>query len=117
MKQVFTSNPNYSLKNPILQTQITFFLNANNRLNRIIWRSETSFAGTKDNVWGNEKRETWDLKGDANEYDLIRAFTHLALGNPADFKELYYILKEHDDVVFPCIKETLQQIKAKFDFD
>lgn len=112
MQQVFTSNPSYSSGNSILNTQITFLLNANNRLSRIFWCS-----GTKDQVWGNEERDTWNLEEDANENDLIRAFTHLALGNPADFKKLYYVLKEHDEVTFPCIEQTLKEIQKTFNFN
>ena len=49
--------------------------------------------------------------------DLIRVFTKLALGNPKDFKELYLTLKEHDEVTFPYIEETLKQVKELFNFD
>ena len=116
MQQVYISNPHYDLSNPILNTQITFHLNKQGRLSRIIWRYETSFGKPKEPTWGDETREAWDLEKDANQYDLIHAFRHLALGNPTDFKTLYFTLKEHDDIIFPCIEETLKQVKELYNF-
>lgn len=116
-QQLFTSNPNYDRSSQILDTKIIFLVNNKGRLNQIIWHYLTSFAGEKESTWGNEKQERWNLESDANEYDLMRAFKHLALGNPEDFKKLYYVLKEHDDVTFPCIEETLKEIQELFNFN
>lgn len=116
MQLLYQSNPSYDITDPILNTQLKFFVNNKGRLYRIVWYFETSFDGIREDAWGNEKRETWDLD-EANEYDLIRAFTELALKNPEDFKALYYTLKEHDDITFPCIQETLQQIQKTFNFN
>lgn len=117
MQQVYQSNPSYNITDSILNTQIKFFVSNEGRLYRIVWYFETDFDGIREHAWGNEKRETWNLDEDGNENDLINAFTHLALGNPKDFKALYYTLKEHDDVTFPCIQETLQQIQETFNFN
>ena len=114
---IYKSNPSYSIKDPILNTQIKFYVNNAGRLCRIVWCYETNSDGIRENAWGNETRERWDLEEDGNENDLIRAFTELALRNPEDFKALYYTLKEHDDVTFPCIKQTLQQIQETFNFN
>ena len=117
MQQVYHANPSYDINSPILDTQTTFFLNNKGRLYKIVYRTETSFDGTREHSWGNEKREYWNLEGDANENDLINAFTKLALGNPTDFKELYSTLKEHDKVVFPCIQKALENVRELFNFD
>lgn len=116
MKTTYVANPSYNLSNPILNTQTKFWLNDKGRLCKILWRYEVAFGGTQESVWGDEKRVVWNLE-EVNENDLIRAFTELALGNPDDFKELYYALKEHDEVVFPCIEETLKQVRELFDFN
>ena len=114
---MYTSNSTYSRKNACLDTQINFCVSKEGRLFKIIWVYEIAWGKKKEIVWGDEEREVWDLEKDANEYDLENAFTKLALGNPKDFKELYYVLKEHDEVTFPCIEATLQKIKKIFDFD
>lgn len=116
MKQIFCSNPSYNINDPILNTQTKFFVNAKGRLNRINWYFETNFDGIREHAWGNENQEKWDLN-ESNEYDLERAFEELALKNPRDFKELYYILKEHDDVTFPYIQAVLEHIQETFDFN
>lgn len=108
MKHLFKSNPSSDISKPISDTLIRFFVNSEGRLYQIIW-------GTGE-PWGNEKQKKWDLE-EANENDLKNAFECLALGNPADFKALYYTLKEHDDVTFPCIQETLQEIQETFNFN
>ncbi len=115
MQQVYHANPNYDLNTPLISTQINFFLNKKGRLCQIVWYHKTA-GKIAESVWGNIKREQWDLE-DANENDLIRVFTKLALGNPKDFKELYLTLKEHDEVTFPYIEETLKQVKELFNFD
>lgn len=117
MQQVYVSNTAYKVSIPILNTHLTFLLNNEGRLSRIIWRFNTSFDSSKENSWGNAERETWDLERDGNEYDLMRAFRLLALGNPSDFKELYYTLKEYDSIVFPCIEQTLKEIQEIFNFN
>lgn len=110
MQQLYQSNPSYNITDPILNTQTKFFVNNNGRLHKIIWYFEANDDGIREHAWGNEKKEKWDLQ-EANENDLIRAFKELALGNPKDFKTLYYTLKEHDDVTFSAIQETLQEIQ------
>lgn len=117
MQQVYRSNPSYDITDPILNTQVKFFVNNEGRLYRIVWYFETNFDGIREHAWGNEKCEAWNLSEDGNENDLIRAFTELALKNPKDFKALYYTLKEHDAITFPCIQETLQQIQETFNFN
>ncbi len=117
MKNYFTTNPSFDINSPILTTQIRFSLNDKGRLCRIVWCYETSFDGTRENSWGNEKLEIWNLDKDGNQYDLMRAFDILARENPNDFKELYYVLKENDKVVFPIIAETLKEIQETFNFN
>lgn len=116
MQQVYQSNPSYDITDPILNTQTKFFVNNKGRLYMIIWYFETNYDGIREHAWGNQKQEKWNLS-EANENDLKRAFEELALKNPKDFKALYYTLKEHDDVTFPCIQETLQQIQETFNFN
>lgn len=116
MQQVYQSNPSYDITDPILNTQTKFFVNNEGRLYMIIWYFETNYDGIREHAWGNQKQEKWNLS-EANENDLKRAFEELALKNPKDFKALYYTLKEHDDVTFPCIQETLQQIQETFNFN
>lgn len=116
MQQVYRSNPSYDITDPILNTQTKFFVNAQGRLHMIIWYFETNDDGIREHAWGNQTQEKWDLS-EANENDLKQAFEELALKNPKDFKALYYTLKEHDDVTFPCIQEVLQQIQKTFNFN
>ena len=116
MQQVYQSNPSYDITDPILNTQTKFFVNNKGRLYMIIWYFETNYDGIREHAWGNQKQEKWNLS-EANENDLKYAFEELALKNPKDFKALYYTLKEHDDVTFPCIQETLQQIQETFNFN
>ena len=112
MQQVYTANPNLDMTLPKLNTQIKFFLNNSGRLCQIIW-----YYGDASSInWQKENREKWDLE-EANKYDLNRAFMILALGNPEDFKALYYALKEHDEVVFPIIEETLKKVQETFNFN
>ncbi len=115
MQQVYHANQTYDLNAPLISTQISFFLNNYGRLCQIIWYHRTA-GKIAESVWGNIEHEQWDLE-DANENDLIRVFTKLALGNPKDFKELYLTLKKHDEVTFPYIEETLKQVKELFNFD
>lgn len=97
-------------------TQISFYLNGKMRLAGIIWTYRTDDGEIQKVRWGERVKETWDFN-EANENDLIRAFEELALQNPGEFKELYYVLKEHDDVTFPCIQATLKQIQQTFNFE
>lgn len=116
MKTYFISNPSFDINSPILTTQIRFSLNDKGRLCRIVWCYETSSDGIRENSWGHEKLEVWDLEKDGNKYDLMRAFNILARENPKDFRELYYALKQHDEVVFPIIAESLKEIQKTFNF-
>ena len=117
MQRDYTSNPNFDVTSPILNTQIKFSLTKEGRLCRIVWCYETSFDGGRENAWGHEKLEVWDLEKEGNKHDLMRAFKILALGNPKDFKSLYYVLKNHDEVVFPIVEETLKEVQETFNFN
>ena len=118
MQQVYQANPSYNRTDPILNTQIKFFVNNEGRLYRIVRYYETNFDGIREHAWGNEIQRKWNLLDeDINQNDLIHAFTELALGNPKDFKTLYYTLKEHDDVAFPCIQKTLKKVQEVFNFN
>lgn len=112
MQQVYTANQNLDMTLTKLDTQIKFFLNNSGRLYQIIWY----YGDACSTSWQKENKEKWDLE-EANEYDLNRAFMLLALGNPKDFKALYYALKEHDEVVFPIIADTLKEIQETFNFN
>lgn len=100
----------------MINTDIRFFLTNKGRLYKIIWRYEMTEDKPRTFQWGDDKQESWDLNN-ANEEDLMRAFRHLAFGNPKDFKKLYETLKKHDDIVFSSIQQVKQEIREQFNFD
>lgn len=115
-KQIYTSNPNYTLISGISSTRLRFFLNNENHLYKIVRYSATSHDEIKETTYESSKQENWTFD-EVNKNDLIRFFTELALGNPADFKDLYLALKGHDEVTFPLIKQTLQEVQELFNFN
>ena len=94
---------------------ITIKLNSKGKLNRIIFTNQFIEEEQTHITWGSLLKQEWDFE-DANEGDLLRIFERFALKNPERFKELYFVLKNHDPKIFPIIKEALENTRAKFNF-
>ena len=94
MKQIFSTVSPSVIK-------FIFFLSTEGKLYQI-------WVANKDSI------RKWDF----NAENLKRyPFRELALHNPQDFKELYYILKEHDEKMFPIIHSVLEEVQQLFNFN
>ena len=122
MKQHFFTKQQADIPFDVEVISVHFFLNQQMRLVKVLWsynKEPRSYNGLNKYEfvnWGNENRNKWNFE-EVNEEKLSRAFKELALKSPKEFKALYYTLKEHDDVTFPCIQATLKQIQEIFNFE
>lgn len=108
MQQVYR----YYITDPMLNTQVRFFLDAMGRFSQIIWYDDEKPSRERRYVLKNKPKEELEAIKD----DLTSAFKKLALGNPQDFRTLYYILNENDPVAFSFIQEALEQTQQLFNF-
>lgn len=105
--KVYISKPTHYIPD------MKFYLTDEGRLCKITWE----YKGSKrKSVYGNTSQVAWNFN-EMNEAYLTRVFTYLALGDDKKFRKLYYDLKAHDEVTFPCIQEALKLMQEKFKFN
>lgn len=118
MKQIFRTNPHHGMAPSV--TELTLFLNNTGKLSLVTSRTLFLEDGEQpsERIWSGDEHKTqeWDFN-DATAEDLRYPFKELALRNPAEFKLLYYALKEHDEKVFKVIHSVLEEVQALFNFN
>lgn len=118
MQQVFRTDPPSDMAPTV--TKLTFLLNNSGKLSCITTRTLFMQAGEQpsERIWSGDenKVQEWDFN-DATASDLRWPFKELALRNPADFKTLYHILKQHDEAMFIVIHSVLEEVQQLFNFN
>lgn len=109
---------NYPKGESVSRTRIFVSCNGNIvRLNtRTIPANDFDMMAGRGSTYKSDARDGFTFD-ELNENDWKKIFKDLALGNPKDFKTLYYFLKEKNSEVFPIIKSTLEEIKSEFNFE
>ena len=109
---------NYPKGGDVFRTRIFVSCNGNIvRLNtRTLPANDFDMMTGKGSTCKSEDRQGFTFD-EVNENDWKRIFKDLALGNPEDFKTLYYLLKKNNSELFPIIKSTLEEIQSEFNFE
>ena len=99
---------------------LTFFIDDDGKLSRITSCTIRSMSPKRqiDRIFTRDEATSNELDLSATKVeDLNMLFHQLALCNPANFKSLYYTLKEHDEKMFPIIQSVLEEIQQLFNFN
>ncbi len=86
------------------------------RINHQFLNNEDFEMMARKVVWGDTRSKEW-IPEDLSEEDVRRALKEIALGNPIDFKMLYYTLKEKNSEAFSLIKSVLKEVQSEFNFE